>query len=450
MAYTLIGKIRPTHRGTWSAAAAYTTLDIVRSADGYSAYIALRDVPAGTALTNTVYWELLVKGGDGGGSSGGSESGAPAFDPTKSNMPVLYLTGDTSAMNKDTKVTLNYVYGGRSGTLTCKWQGSSSIAYPKKNYTVEFDTSFEAKEGWGSQMKYCLKANWVDPSNVRNLLGAKIWGKMVKNRSGVSTRLSELPNGGAIDGFQIWVVINGQPQGIYTMTIPKDAWLFGMTGAAGEGFVCAEICTLNGSVIGDGTDVKVEYAADSSALIASLNNMIAQVNAVQSADDLTALEAVVDINSVIDYYVLMATLCHTDGISRNYILGTYDGVKWFMSAYDMDATFGNNPEGTKLGWPNDWPMFTGVTGTNNLLDVVKTYYMPQIRERYQTLRYWQIGEVDLQHDIYGIQLEIPAIAQIEEARLWPTRPGSGASSIDQIQNWLRVRFASLDYNVTTE
>ena len=446
MAYTLIGKIRPTHRGTWSAAAAYTTLDIVRSADGYSAYIALRDVPAGTALTNTVYWELLVKGGDGGGS----ESGAPAFDPTKSNMPVLHLTGDTSAMNKDTKVTLNYVYGGRSGTLTCKWQGSSSIAYPKKNYTVEFDTSFEAKEGWGSQKKYCLKANWVDPSNVRNLLGAKIWGKLVKIRSGVSTRLSDLPNGGAIDGFQIWVVINGQPQGIYTMTIPKDAWLFGMTGAAGEGFVCAEICTLNGSVVGDGTDVKVEYAADSSALIASLNRMIAQVNAVQSADDLTALEAVVDINSVIDYYVLMATLCHIDGISRNYILGTYDGVKWFMSAYDMDATFGNNPEGTKLGWPNDWPMFTGVTGTNNLLDVVKTYYMPQIRERYQTLRYWQIGEVDLQHDIYGIQLEIPAIAQIEEARLWPTRPGAGASSIDQIQNWLRVRFASLDYNVTTE
>jgi len=56
MAYTKLGRIRPVYRGVWSASADYTALEMVKSADGRTAYIALKDVPAGTALAEGAYW----------------------------------------------------------------------------------------------------------------------------------------------------------------------------------------------------------------------------------------------------------------------------------------------------------------------------------------------------------------------------------------------------------
>ena len=223
--------------------------------------------------------------------------------PEMYGIPMLALAGDISDMSKDNAVTLAYTYGERTGTLTCKWQGSSSLDYPKKNYTIKFDTAFEAKPGWGDQRKYCLKANWVDASNIRNVFGAVLWGQMVKDRTGVDPKLSALSNGGAIDGFPVWVVINDVPQGLYMWNIPKDAWMFGMVGdSTNEGFVCAENTTFSDAAICDGTDFSIEYTAsdDHTALIASLNNLIATVNNVQSSEDLPSLEALIDINSVID------------------------------------------------------------------------------------------------------------------------------------------------------
>ena len=105
-----------------------------------------------------------------------------AIDPSVYGLPVLYLTGDTAGMSKDNAVSMNYVYGERSGECTLKWQGSSSLSYPKKNYTIKFDNAFEAKEGWGPQKKYCLKANYIDHSHARNIVSAKLWGEIVKSR----------------------------------------------------------------------------------------------------------------------------------------------------------------------------------------------------------------------------------------------------------------------------
>lgn len=56
----------------------------------------------------------------------------------------------------------------------------------------------------------------------------------------------------------------------------------------------------------------------------------------------------------------------------------------------MDATFGNSWDGKNYGWPNDWPMFDGGSGgeyplgINNLLDVVRKNYGPEIKTRSRT------------------------------------------------------------------
>ena len=361
------------------------------------------------------------------------------------------MTGDADGMSKDNKVTLNYTFGEKTGTLTCKWQGSSSLAYPKKNYTVEFDTAFEAKAGWGSQKKYCLKAYWVDASFLRNQLGAVMWGMMVKSRSGAPAQLASLPNGGAIDGFPVWVTLNGNPMGLYMFNIPKDAWMFGMTGTtAGEAILCSVESTFSAPAACDGSDFTIEYSAseDTSSVIASFNALISAVSNVTSADDLPALEAVLDIESAIDYYVLAALICHDDGIVRNSLFATLDGTKWLPSAYDMDSCFGNSVWGNDYGWANDFPSFTDLGNAHKLLGVIRTYYADRIRQRFTALRGWLFGDINIQAEAYKLAVQLPRVLLDEEYRLWPQRPGTLTNDLRQILDYLRLRISHLDYNVT--
>lgn len=53
-------RVQPIHRGTHDATKAYETLDIVVNASNTAAYMAVQDVPVGTALTDANYWEAIV------------------------------------------------------------------------------------------------------------------------------------------------------------------------------------------------------------------------------------------------------------------------------------------------------------------------------------------------------------------------------------------------------
>ena len=433
----------------------------------------------------------------------------PAAKAGAFGIPVLRLTGDVSAMSKDNAVTLSaqfydlnvrqtlagrtyysdwemqnpvgttdgqylakdagaaarfFVLGGAtyyiaagdctpsfevSGSVTCKWQGTSSLSFPKKNYTIRFDQAFEAKQGWGIHDKYCFKANWVDASGIRNILGAALWGKQVKLRDSAPARLKALPNGGAVDGFPVWITINGESAGLYTMSIPKEPWLFGMTDAdTAAGFICAEAYLCDKAALGDETDIEIEYAAgDEAALLASFNNMIAKLGAVASADDLPALEEVLDMGSVVDYYAHCAFIHNHDGVQKNYIMATYDGVKWFMSAYDMDATFGNKWDGSGHGWFNDYPSTDLDASGNRLFVVAKTYYKEQIKASYQNRRYWEFSEVDFMATAYSLAHAIPRVMALEDFRLWPGRPATNTSDINEIINFAKYRGPALDWSV---
>lgn len=369
----------------------------------------------------------------------------------QTGIPVIYLSGNTTGMNKDVSVNLNCKYGELVETCSCKWQGSSSLYYPKKNYTIKFNNNVIIKDTWGAHKKYVLKANWVDSSGLRNLLGAIFWGKIVKNRPSAPDRLKELPNGGAIDGFPVWVVLNDQNMGLYTLTIPKDDWLFGMTEEDTQaGFICFEDYRFDVPALGDETDIEIEYAGgDEQALLNSFNNVQSALNSVQSEEDLPALEAVLDVDSVIDYVLFSSMVCHHDGVVKNAIMATYDGVKWFMSAYDMDSIFGNMWDGKSYIYPVADPnintMHTCRGGNpHKLFEVVFTYYKDKYNDRV-----WEIisGNTNFSfipsrvYDVvYNTAVNIPKTLLDEDNRLWPDRPGTNTNNIEQIFNFHRIRF----------
>lgn len=59
------GRVRPIFRGVWSSSTLYGMLDVVTDSTKHAAYMALTDVPAGTALTQTTYWGAMISMSDG-------------------------------------------------------------------------------------------------------------------------------------------------------------------------------------------------------------------------------------------------------------------------------------------------------------------------------------------------------------------------------------------------
>lgn len=390
--------------------------------------------------------EIIGYKPEDGGSTHDDSTG---FDCTKYSLPILYLEGDTSTMTKENPVDLSYKFKDMEGTANVKWQGSSSLAYPKKNYTIKFDTAFEAKTGWGTQKKYCLKANWIDFSHSRNIVAAKLWGECVRRYEqyvDTDLTLSQLPNAGAIDGFPVAVVINNEYIGLYSMNIPKDAWLFGMDeenvdhciiGASGKNDDMCGFKTL--PVIDDDNGFEFEHISDNAtdehkaALQTSIQNLY---TALQNCDSRSALlnnvGQYLDIEKAAIYMVYTAHVANYDGLTKNYLLVKTDGSKWHMSAYDLDSTFGNNPYGDTYYYPGQ---FTYKRLTEYNMIFKKIYdYAPDLLYSWHTKLY-MLDVASVSNAFYTYTVGIPKIYFDEEPKIWKDLPGTITNNLSQITSF---------------
>lgn len=384
------------------------------------------------------------------------------FDATEYGLSVLRVTGNTASMTKDNAVTLDYVYGTLSGSCTMKWQGSSSIKWPKKNYTIKFDNEFEAYTGWGAQKKYCLKANYIDFSHSRNLVSAKLWGQVVKSRKTANTKLNALVNGGAVDGFPICLFINDVYQGIYTFNIPKDGWMFGMGSGANEAIVCAggaddtsAVKFRKADVVLD-TDFDLEYVPDENNtgwVKTSLDRMIAACINSNGTDLDTTVAQYLDWDSVIDYIIFTTLQNGFDGLFKNYLLATYDGVKWFFSAYDMDSTYGLYWDGTQFCKTNEPYNNRASIGEfcrlNRAMELVKTHKKDALKARYAELRADILSEDNVATTFANFMGGIPKALFDKECAIWKQLPSTATNNLYQITDFYRRKCATIDAEINS-
>lgn len=446
-------------------------------------------------------------------------------DPLKivAGIPTLALEGDVSGMDKENAKTLTYTLFGddpnlkRTGTCTVKWQGSSSVRYPKHNYTIKFDNALDAwrlwqgylydyynstntgtgdnrerdtlaqnwtkpvvipdsvPAGWGEQKKFCFKANWIDASHLRNIVGARLWGEMCASRgtrthtAAITDKRAEAPNWGAINGFPTIITINGEFAGLYTFNIPKDGWTFAMGEGASEYVVCGEgnanrmtqwrPADETSAVALDGTDYSLEYPDETpetiSAAAASLTAAIQSVRGcVPGTEDWkTAVSPYLDVDSVFDYFIHALCIYNNDGFARNILYGTYDGTKWFMSAYDMDSTFGFDPYGSRVFHvvPQDFNP-TAMTGERASLANASTMnglanlaiHDPTFKDRYRELRTGILSDAHVLETMNGLGVYISDPVYRADRKRWPSMPASESHNIAQFMNFYREHCAYLD------
>jgi len=265
-------------------------------------------------------------------------------------------------------------------------------------------------------------------------------------------QIQTLPNGGAVDGFPCVVMLNGAFHGLYTFNIPKDGWMFGMNdGSIPQAILCAdtqnEACGFKAlATLTD--DFDLEYVSDennSDWVLTSLNTLISAVMNSDGTDLDTTVAKYLDWNSAIDYLIFSVLLRGTDMYRKNYLLVTYDGTKWFFSAYDMDSTYGMHWDGNSFDSASGYPFLNDYN--HRVMELIYTYKKNELLARYEEIRNTVMSEDNVALAFSNFINKIPSTVYMEDAKKWPGIPSTAANNLAQILNWYRMRVAVIDKEV---
>ena len=316
-------------------------------------------------------------------------------------IPSVYLEG-TLPIDK-TETVMRYTFESETqifeGYCKIKCQGSTSLGYAKKNFTIKTFTDSECTQkakfrfrNWKAKNKFCYKANWIDFTHARNIVCARLWGEMLESRSNyesLPTELKTAPNHGAIDGFFVKMYVNGVYYGRYTLNIPKDAWMANLDETnANHAMVMSETCFDSGifrsTVLLEGSDWTDElHDTVPENIKTRWNEVIRFINEASDEEFYNNIDNYIDIQSVIDYDVFCVVLCGIDSFGKNQMFLTYDGQKWYMSVYDLDSMLGLQWNGSEL-LPANYPRgaFTDLN-RNLLMNRVEKLFGKEIAARYR-------------------------------------------------------------------
>ena len=398
-------------------------------------------------------------------------TGVSKVEPEELDMPKVFFNGSKPTTKDDVYATIEYVSANEhfKGHVAIKCQGTSSMAYPKKNYTIKMfeDEARTIKmkkdfKGWGKQSKFCLKANYIDHSHARNVVSAKLWDEIVASRANYA-ELPELlktsPRNGAVDGFPIKVYYNNTYEGVYTWNIPKDKWMFNMDDVldnhcvlCGEEYVSGCFRSANASLWSDEIhDVMPE------SIKTSFNNFISFVMNSSDNEFKTNLENYVYVDSLIDYYIFQYVICGLDSMGKNQLFATYNGTKWIATSYDMDSTFGLYWNGLSFvsseykmqaDYESGKNTSSNYNGEGNLLYVrLEQLFANEIKARYAELRSNVLSYANIVNKFERFMDVIGKDLFAEDLTIYTGIPSGDTNNIQQIRNYTRDRLVYVDAQI---
>ena len=387
-------------------------------------------------------------------------------EPADDDIPMIFITGTIPDSKTYVSGELEYVsksYRFHAYTYI-KLQGKSTLYLPKKNYTVNLysDKNRSVKlnkefKNWGFHNNFVLKADYKDILHARNVVGSKLWSKVVQSRSDYDTLPEELknsPNNGAIDGFPVRVYINGAYNGLYNLTIPKCDWMVGMNSANANhvllnaefndnGNIAYQNNPCNFNTLWDGSEgyFSVEVGKNSAELASSLNTIISSI----INNDSASLEQSLDIKSAIDYVIFQEIILGVDGLANNMLLATYDMTKWYLSTYDMDATFDLHWDGNILEYYDaNMPSYPYDNRYSSLLQHIWGNYWDDYVGRYVELRKSALSyssiieEFEKYIGIFGEDV------YIQDTAIYPDIPSVTDNTLRSLRIFVRDRLEYLD------
>lgn len=372
------------------------------------------------------------------------------------NIPKLHLDGNLEDMWEKTDIReVSFVYRDKeqevSGFAEIKVQGTSSLGYVKKNYTLKFfeDEGHEDKlkidVGWGAQNKYCMKANWIDRTHARNVVTARIAAKMQQ----MYNLLTQAPNNGLIDGFPVEIYNNGDFLGLYTFNIPKDDWQFAMDSDNPDHIVLCGEGWDPANLFKDMPDFEtwaVEVGEESEETLEKMNRLFDFVLNSSDEDFRNNFGQYINLDSALNYYVMADLGYMADNMGKNMLLVTYDGMEWYLSLYDLDSTWGTSYDGVSLV---DYESKMLAMDRNNLFARMEKAFPQELAQRYFELRSSVLSNENIMAEFEAFRDEIPFLTFQKEIIRWGvgrirTRDELPGFEYEQIEAYLEFVSERLD------
>lgn len=395
-------------------------------------------------------------------------------------LPIMFVNQSTAAVenNSWSKADFTFVNGKTTtnGYMQIGVQGDSSKNYPKKNYKIKLFSDdaykkklkFAPKAGWTKNSKFNLKANWIDATQARNLVNAK----MVEKATAITPmsnlqETSDLLNTqslGQMEGFPIEIYFQDGYHGLYTFNTKKDDKTFGMdSDNVKHEVISSEVAdhefydsnaTIDGKLYASEIHDTVtdEVKGNFEKLIKFIIN---------STDDdfVKNLGNYIDINSIINT-MLYGILSHEwDYASKSFLLLTWNGGSyWYMIPYDLDSTWGLFWNGSKVekegenhgfGFkivPGDSTSMKWVTAqdNNHLYNRIYMLMRSQIKKQYDYLRSHVWDNASIIKGFKNFINSIPASAYKRDKEYWKTIPSADTTGLAQLQQMIIERGNDMD------
>ncbi|MDZ3227632.1 CotH kinase family protein, partial [Klebsiella quasipneumoniae] len=348
-------------------------------------------------------------------------------------------------------------------------QGSSSEWYPKKNLTIafysdgEYSTELNLKIGDGLAFsEWVYKANYIDSTHSRNLVGYTLWTQMQNTRDiwprrevdhyyVGKTGLAAVDTGatGIPKGYPCIVYINSEFYGIGGIMVGKKRANYNIAKNIPEQiYLEFQNCDIRTLDISDPSICEVTAPSKVTATVNGYLDVWRTFAQLPQSKFSAALPEHMDKMNVSDYYILMMFLCAVDCYNKNMLFMTWDAQKWFCMPYDLDTTFGLNSSGQAIAYePTLNPITEGfaLSGNREFWGKVYSAIGSDINARYAQLRNSGVlSVVNVSRIMTDLQSKYTIDMFERELGKWTGLPSKDITSNDQLLSWLTQRMVWLD------
>ncbi|MBD5090824.1 MAG: KxYKxGKxW signal peptide domain-containing protein [Lactobacillus sp.] len=292
------------------------------------------------------------------------------FDPKKfPNLASLSVDGDLSGITKDNKKTVKLKLTQIDGSqldawATIKWQGNSSLAWPKKGYRIKLFKDQELTERYkielpGTDYKtnsFNLKGCFNDSTMSLNIVNSRLFTEVTKSRSGLKDSIvNKMPNYGQVNGIPVEFGINGLDQGLYVLETYHEDKLYNLNDKKTNNIALSANyhapCTAFDEMV---TVDDLRDTVFSNTSPAKVNQQVAdhfnKLYELAKADERTYQfleEKYFDVPAAIDYLAFSFAINNSDGLRKNIMYVSKDNGKWTIIPYDLDTTWDTTWDNSK-------------------------------------------------------------------------------------------------------
>lgn len=395
--------------------------------------------------------------------------------PTPSGLGQVNIDVNLNNVTKDNPVAAKLTYNGGNGygfksEIEITYQGSSSMRYPKKNFTIDLDRKIKFGN-WVPMDSYHLKANYIDATQARNVCMGRVvddvaytlpFEKQRPWRSGwgENAKGAILDNGakGHIDGFPIELYINNEYYGLYTwnLKIHRDNYCMDKSDRnhillkAEEhnnfyGFVSSNWEMKNPKI--DGITGAGDIPSDIRTTISRPLNWFNSVKNNPSSFKI-AFGDYFDKEAMMDYYIILEAFYADDDVDKNLSMCTWDGKKWYFLWYDMDTILGLYWDGSKLLSSSGSVLTSPEPGESGKRFWTMFYaaFKPEIVERWNYLKTNALSYNNVISRYSDFMSQISQEAYEKDFKKWPAIPSNSScyTSLAQISKWYQERLVWMD------